>query len=99
MHPPRHALGALLLDQADADERHVDEAEAVYRADLGLDASLPRPSWHPNNVWSLHGLVECYERRGDTRADEFRQQLARALEHTDFDLQSSCACRVSCCDD
>jgi tetratricopeptide (TPR) repeat protein len=32
MQPTRHALGALLLEQG-----HVEEAEAVYRADLGLD--------------------------------------------------------------
>jgi catechol-2,3-dioxygenase len=35
MHPPRHALGALLLEQG-----HMAEAEAVYRADLGFDATV-----------------------------------------------------------
>ena len=39
--PPRHALGALLLEQG-----HVEEAAAVYRADLGLDGTLVRPSQH-----------------------------------------------------
>ncbi len=48
--PTRHALGALLLEQG-----RVAEAEAVYRADLGLDGKLGRalpaprqclePSW------------------------------------------------------
>ncbi|MGH9175854.1 MAG: tetratricopeptide repeat protein, partial [Vicinamibacterales bacterium] len=50
MQPTRHALGALLLEQG-----HVEEAEAVYRADLGLDDSLPRSCQHPENVWALHG--------------------------------------------
>ena len=36
MQPTRHALGALLLEQG-----RVEEAEAVYRADLGLDDTLP----------------------------------------------------------
>ena len=34
--PPRHALGALLLEQG-----RVEEAEAVYRADLGLGGDAP----------------------------------------------------------
>ena len=54
MHPPRHALGALLLAQ-----NQLSEAEAVYRADLGLDGQLSRACQHPDNVWSLHGLHEC----------------------------------------
>ena len=37
MQPTRHALGALLLEQG-----RVEEAEAVYRADLGLDDTLSR---------------------------------------------------------
>ena len=46
MHPPRHALGALLLEQG-----HVEEAAAVYSADLGLDGHISRPMQHPDNVW------------------------------------------------
>jgi len=42
MQPTRHAYGALLLEQG-----LVAEAEAVYRADLGLDDTLPRPPAHP----------------------------------------------------
>ncbi|MEM9636659.1 MAG: hypothetical protein AAGA94_03375, partial [Pseudomonadota bacterium] len=37
MQPTRHALGALLMEL-----RRFDEAEAVYRADLGLDETLAR---------------------------------------------------------
>ena len=36
MQPPRHALGALLLEQG-----RVEEAEASYRADLGLGGDAP----------------------------------------------------------
>ena len=54
MQPTRHALGALLLEQG-----QLAEAEAVYRADLGFDGKLSRACWHPDNVWSLHGLHEC----------------------------------------
>ena len=54
MQPARHALGALLLEQG-----HVDEAEAVYRADLGFDGTLNRACQHPENVWSLHGLTNA----------------------------------------
>ncbi|RIK36429.1 MAG: hypothetical protein DCC58_19255, partial [Chloroflexi bacterium] len=59
MQPPRHAYGALLLEQG-----HVAEAEAVYRADLGLDGSLARSYQHPENGWSLHGYHECLVRQG-----------------------------------
>jgi tetratricopeptide (TPR) repeat protein len=37
MQPTRHALGALLMEQG-----RFDEAEAIYRADLGLDGTLRR---------------------------------------------------------
>ena len=54
MHPPRHALAALLMEQG-----NFTEAEAVYRTDLGLNNELQRCAQHPDNVWALHGLVEC----------------------------------------
>ena len=59
MQPARHALGALLLEQG-----HLEEAEAVYRADLGLDDTLARACQHPANVWSLHGYHECLDPAG-----------------------------------
>ncbi|WP_256730412.1 M48 family metallopeptidase [Pseudomonas sp. ANT_H12B] len=59
MQPVRHALGALLLEQG-----RVEEALQAYRADLGLDNTLSRASWHLDNVWSLHGYVECLKRLG-----------------------------------
>lgn len=93
MHPPRHALAALLAEQG-----HHDEAEAVYRADLGFDGSVPRPCRHPDNVWALHGLLECVERRGggDGGGDEaalLRQRLSLAQARTDFPITAACCCR------
>jgi tetratricopeptide (TPR) repeat protein len=60
MQPTRHALGALLLEQG-----RIEEAEATFRADLGLGGSLSRASIHPDNVWSLKGLHDCLEARGE----------------------------------
>ena len=91
MQPPRHALGALLLEQG-----RVEEAEAVYRADLGLDGAVPRACRHPENVWSLHGFHECLVRRGnDAEARLVAPRLALALARTDVPIESSCLCRRS----
>ena len=59
MHPPRHALGALLLEQG-----RIDEARVIYERDLGHDDELPVSRQNRGNVWSLSGLVECYEKIG-----------------------------------
>ncbi|MEM8869453.1 MAG: tetratricopeptide repeat protein [Pseudomonadota bacterium] len=91
MQPARHALGALLLEQG-----HLAEAEAVYRADLGLDETLSRASQHPGNIWSLHGLHECLTRRGETvEVRHIRQQLDRAVARADVPVRASCFCRQS----
>ncbi|CAL9606620.1 hypothetical protein SUDANB58_05548 [Streptomyces sp. enrichment culture] len=90
MQPTRHAYGALLLEQG-----RVAEAEAVYRADLGLDDTLPRALQHPGNVWALHGLHECLLRLG--RAGEARivgQQLRLAAALADVPVTASCLCRL-----
>ncbi|KAB2971162.1 hypothetical protein F8R89_03335 [Streptomyces sp. SS1-1] len=90
MQPTRHAYGALLLEQG-----RVAEAEAVYRADLGLDDTLPRPCRHPNNVWSLHGLHECLTRLGRTaEAHMVAQQLRLATALADVPVEASCYCRL-----
>ena len=96
MQPARHALGALLLEQ-----NQVEEALQVYRADLGLDTLLSRPSQHPDNVWSLHGYVECLRRLGrheEAASAQFRLDLAQA--RADVAISASCFCRVGdgCCD-
>jgi tetratricopeptide (TPR) repeat protein len=91
MHPPRHALAALLLDQG-----HVDEAEQVYRDDLGLSGKVQRCAQHPDNVWALHGLVECLKRRGETEElPALQATLAVALAKADVPISSSCLCRTS----
>ncbi|MDF0602246.1 hypothetical protein P1J78_16015 [Psychromarinibacter sp. C21-152] len=90
--PSRHALGALLLEAG-----QWEEAEAVYRADLGLDPTLPRPLQNPQNVWALHGLHECLKRRGETvEIGHIRQQLDRAQARAEVPIRASCYCR-SCC--
>jgi len=89
MQPTRHALGALLLDQG-----RYEEAEAVYRADLGLDPTLPRACQHPNNVWSLHGLNECLARRGEeTERRHVANALDQALARAEVTVKASCYCR------
>ncbi|MCR9137165.1 MAG: tetratricopeptide repeat protein [Alphaproteobacteria bacterium] len=89
MQPARHALGALLLEQ----QRH-DEAELVYRADLGLDATLSRACQHPRNVWSLHGLHECLSQRGEAvEILHVRQLLDLAAARADVPIRASCYCR------
>ena len=89
MQPTRHALGALLIEQG----QH-EEAEAVYRADLGLDATLSRACQHPGNVWSLHGLHECLSRRGEeAEARQVKLQLDKALARAEVEIKASCYCR------
>ena len=91
MQPTRHALGALLLEQG-----YAEEALAVYRADLGLDNTLNRPSQHPENVWSLHGYVECLHSLN--RCDEvaaIQPRLDLALARADIPIHASCFCRLT----
>ncbi len=95
MHPPRHALGALLMEQG-----QVEEAEQVYRADLGLDDTVIRAAQHPDNVWSLHGFYECLSKSGEsTKSALVKQRLDLALARSDVKISSSCCCRgkTSCC--
>jgi tetratricopeptide (TPR) repeat protein len=90
MQPPRHAYGALLLEQG-----HVELAAGVYAADLGVDAALSRACRHPGNVWSLHGYHECLQRLGRTaEAASIGQQLELAKAHADVPILASCACRL-----
>ncbi len=94
MQPARHAYGALLLEQG-----RVAEAEAVYRADLGLDDTLARACQHPGNAWSLHGYHECLTRLGKHElAAVIGKQLSIAGAHADVPIRSSCYCRVGAAD-
>ena len=89
MQPARHALGALLVEQ-----EQLEEAEAVYRADLGLDKTLSRACQHPNNLWSLHGLYECLTQRGEqVESVLIKQQLDQALARAEVQVHASCYCR------
>lgn len=89
MQPARHALGALLLEQG-----RVEEAYDVYRADLGLVQTLPRPCQHPNNIWSLRGYHECLLRLGKAdEAAEYERKLTAAEQHADVTVKVSCFCR------
>ncbi len=90
MQPTRHAYGALLLEQG-----HVEQAEAVYRADLGLDGTLGRAFQHPENVWALHGYHECLVRLGKLDlAHMIKQRLDLAVARADVPIESSCFCRT-----
>ena len=54
MHPPRHALGALLLQQGRLQERNRSTERTWAYTD-----NIARSSQHPDNVWAIHGLLEC----------------------------------------
>ena len=74
-------------------KQRYEEAEAVYRADLGLDDTLSRASQHPNNLWALHGLHECLEARGEeVERHLIKQQLDLALARSDVPVKASCYC-------
>ncbi|WP_306145683.1 hypothetical protein [Roseibium sp. MMSF_3412] len=89
MQPTRHALGALLLEDG-----RFEEAEGVYRADLGLDGTLARACQHPQNIWSLHGLHECLVRRGElTEARHVKLLLDKAAARATVPVHASCYCR------
>ena len=91
MHPPRHALGALLLEQG-----HVEEAAEVYRVDLGYDGTLHRSGQHRDNVWSLVGYSECLRKLGQQEELAIVDQMARVvLARADLPVASSCFCRRS----
>jgi tetratricopeptide (TPR) repeat protein len=80
MLPPRHALGALLLEAG-----RVAEAEAVYREDLER---------LPDNGWALQGLAECLQRQGkDADAASASRRFADAWKHATVRIAASCYCR------
>lgn len=88
MMPSRHALGALLLEQGRA-----EEAAAAYEADLGLDDSVIRSNQHPDNVWALQGLYDCYVELGRDRDARFiKPRLDFARSRADAEIRTSCFC-------
>lgn len=91
MQPIRHALGGLLLEQG-----RVEEAEILFREDLGLAKDFPRRKAKLNNVWGLHGLYECFNRLGKIEEARFIQAARDiALASADVPVVTSCYCRVS----
>jgi tetratricopeptide (TPR) repeat protein len=91
MHPPRHALAALLAEQG-----HYGEAEDVCRDDLGWSGRIQRCAQHPDNVWALHGLAECLQQRGDVGGFALvERKLASAMALADVPITSSCMCRTT----
>jgi tetratricopeptide (TPR) repeat protein len=91
MHPPRHALAALLAEQG-----HYSEAEEIYRDDLGFGGRIQRCAQHPDNVWALHGLAECLQQRGAIEELATVQgKLASAMALSDVPITSSCMCRTT----
>lgn len=88
MQPTRHAFGALLLEQG-----QIKEAEAVFREDLGLGGQLSRATVHPDNVWSLKGLHDCLQARGESQEIvQVRQRLELAEARADGRVAASCFC-------
>ncbi|KAI9001777.1 TPR domain-containing protein [Hyaloraphidium curvatum] len=87
MTPARHALGALLLAAGRA-----EQAMPIYRADMA-------PCKHPDNIWSLRGLLECLETLGPKaelypgETEEVRRKVERKVRETDVDVKVSCYCR------
>ena len=88
MHPPRHALGALMLEQG-----RVAEALAIYECDLGRAGDLPISRQNRGNIWSLAGVAECRHRLGDTDTGAANAELAAAMRLADRTITSSCFCR------
>jgi tetratricopeptide (TPR) repeat protein len=83
------------LAEVRIEQGRIEEAETVYAEDLGYDQSIPRSSWHPGNVWSLHGYHECLVRLGKAEpARIVKQQLDVALARADVPIKSSCFCRM-----
>jgi tetratricopeptide (TPR) repeat protein len=79
--PVRHALGAALVRL-----NRLDEAEAVFRADL---AKLP------GNGWSLFGLAQVLERTGrHADAAKATTAFAGAWKNADVTLTSACFCQA-----
>ncbi|GAB1205799.1 hypothetical protein BDV32DRAFT_155669 [Aspergillus pseudonomiae] len=91
MQPVRHALGGLLLEQ-----NRIEEAEQVFREDLGLAKDFPRRKARLNNVWGLHGLHECLVRLGKfDEALSIQVQRDIAVGSADVPITTSCYCRLS----
>lgn len=81
MQPTRHALAALLLEQG-----LLEESIDVYLRDLRD---------YPENVWSLTGLREAYEKSGDKeKSKEIAERLEKATKTKGKEIKNSCFCKL-----
>jgi tetratricopeptide (TPR) repeat protein len=79
IHPVRHVLGTVLLQ-----ESKFAEAEAVYREDLRR---------LPENGWSLFGMSRALDLQGKkAEAADYQARFAKLWEGADVKLVSSCFC-------
>lgn len=93
MHPPRHALGALLLEAG-----RPGEALSVFRTDLGLEGKAAPQRCHPANPWALRGVADALRAMaggeggggGGVRAAEAEARAAAA--GADVPVRAACAC-------
>ncbi|WP_431523396.1 hypothetical protein [Mesorhizobium captivum] len=61
-----------------------------------MACAVQRCAEHPDDVWALHGLVECLKRRGESEElPGLQAKLAAALARTDVPIISSWLCRTS----
>jgi tetratricopeptide (TPR) repeat protein len=75
--PIRQLQGAALVET-----RQFAEAEKIYREDLKR---------HPDNGWSLFGLIQCLRAQGQTQAAaEAERRFREAWMHADVTLTASC---------
>ena len=84
MMPARHVLGALLLEQGEA-----EAAEVVYRDDLKK---------YKNNLWSLLGLHQALKQQKKMEEAETVYALFQtASVRADVKIGASCLCAVKTC--
>lgn len=80
MQPPRHALGALLLEQ-----KHYEESEKVYLEDLKT---------YQKNVWSLSGLYEIYTVTSQhDKLKLIETDYKEAIANSKVEISRSCFCK------
>jgi hypothetical protein len=80
MQPPRHALGALLLEQ-----NKFSLSEAAYKEDLAT---------YPDNIWSLTGLEEIYKRNNQPdQLKSIEPALTKARRRAKMPISVSCYCK------
>ncbi len=90
MQPARHAYGALLLEQ-----HRVEEAEAVYRADVGLDDTWLGPA----STLAMSGVCTVTTSASPCWANMSRRASSKSNStsppRADVPISSSCYCRLT----